>query len=103
MKKKQRPVRKVIIYALVIIISIYSFFPIYWMFISSCRAYKELFSSVSLIPGPFSLKSYINLLSMTKYLINFKNSLWVAFFHNRNYINLFHIDGLCDHAISVEG
>ena len=80
MKKKQKALRRVIIYALVILISIYSFFPMYWMFISSCRAYKELFSSVSLIPGPFSLKSYINLLSMTKYLINFKNSLWVAFF-----------------------
>jgi len=80
MKKKQKPLRKVIIYVLVILISVYSFFPMYWMFISSCRAYKQLFSSVSLIPGPFSLKSYINLLSMTKYLINFKNSLWVAFF-----------------------
>ncbi len=78
MKKKQLSIRQVIVYALVIIISVYSFFPIYWMFISSCRAYRQLFSSISLIPGPFSLKSYVNLLSMTKYVINFKNSVWVA-------------------------
>jgi multiple sugar transport system permease protein/N,N'-diacetylchitobiose transport system permease protein len=79
MPKKDSPVKKVIIYSLVIFIAIYSFFPIYWMFISSFRAYRALFSSTSLIPGPFSLKSYENLLGMTKYLINFKNSLWVAF------------------------
>jgi len=76
---KQNPVRKIVIYGLVIIIAIYSFFPIYWMFISSCRSYRELFSSYSIIPGPFSLKSYENLLSMTKYAINFKNSVYVAF------------------------
>jgi len=76
---KQNPVRKIVIYALVVIIAIYSFFPIYWMFISSCRSYRELFSSYSIIPGPFSLKSYENLLSMTKYAINFKNSVYVAF------------------------
>jgi len=79
MPKKGTPVKKVVIYSLVILIAIYSFFPIYWMFISSCRSYRALFSSTSLIPGPFSLKSYENLLGMTKYLINFKNSLWVAF------------------------
>jgi len=79
MPKKDTPVKKVVIYSLVILIAIYSFFPIYWMFISSCRTYRTLFSSTSLIPGPFSLRSYENLLSMTKYLINFKNSLWVAF------------------------
>lgn len=79
MPKKDPLVKKTIIYGLVIIIAIYSFFPIYWMSISSCRTYRALFSSTSLIPGPFSLRSYENLLSMTKYLINFKNSLWVAF------------------------
>jgi multiple sugar transport system permease protein/N,N'-diacetylchitobiose transport system permease protein len=79
MPKKDSPVKKTILYGLVIFIAIYSFFPIYWMFISSFRAYRALFSSTSLIPGPFSLKSYENLLGMTKYLINFKNSLWVAF------------------------
>jgi ABC-type glycerol-3-phosphate transport system permease component len=79
MLKKDFPVKKIVIYSLVALIAIYSFFPIYWMFISSFRAYRALFSSTSLIPGPFSLKSYENLLGMTKYLINFKNSVWVAF------------------------
>lgn len=79
MAKKDSPVKKIVVYSLVVLIAIYSFFPIYWMFISSFRAYRALFSSTSLIPGPFSLKSYENLLSLTKYLINFRNSVWVAF------------------------
>jgi len=78
MAKKDSSVKKIVVYSLVVLIAIYSFFPIYWMFISSFRAYRALFSSNSLIPGPFSLKSYENLLSLTKYLINFKNSVWVA-------------------------
>jgi multiple sugar transport system permease protein len=78
MARRQRPAKQAIIYALAIVIAVYSFFPMYWMFISSCRVYGKLFSSASLIPGPFSLKSYENLLSMTKYVINFQNSLWVA-------------------------
>ncbi len=79
MKARQSPLKKVVIYTIVIIISIYSFFPIYWMFVSSIRSYSELYRATSLIPHSFSLNSYINLLQHTKYLINFKNSLFVAF------------------------
>jgi multiple sugar transport system permease protein len=78
MARRQRSGKQAIVYVLAVLIGIYSFFPIYWMFISSCRAYGKLFSTTSLVPGPFSLKSYENLLRMTKYLVNFQNSLWVA-------------------------
>jgi multiple sugar transport system permease protein len=79
MARKQSRTRKVITYLLVIIIAVYSFFPVYWMFISSFRGYSELFSSARLIPKTYTLQSYVNLLGHTHYLINFKNSLWVAF------------------------
>ncbi len=79
MARKQSSLRKFITYFLVIGIAVYSFFPVYWMFISSFRGYSELFSSASLIPKTYTLQSYVNLLQQTHYLINFKNSLWVAF------------------------
>lgn len=79
MKARQTLLKKIVIYTIVIIISIYSFFPIYWMFVSSIRSYSELYRASSLIPHSFSLDSYINLLQHTKYLTNFKNSLFVAF------------------------
>jgi ABC-type glycerol-3-phosphate transport system permease component len=78
MARRQSRGKQAIIYTSAAVIAVYSFFPIYWMFISSCRVYGKLFSTTSLIPGPFSLKSYENLLGMTKYVVNFQNSLWVA-------------------------
>jgi multiple sugar transport system permease protein len=79
MARKQSLTRKFITYLLVIVIAVYSFFPVYWMFISSFRGYSELFSSARLIPKTYTLQSYVNLLHHTHYLLNFKNSLWVAF------------------------
>ena len=56
----------------------YSFFPVYWMLISGLREYESLFSSISLVPGPFSTASYTQLLELTDYPTWFLNSVVVA-------------------------
>jgi len=66
------------LYAAAIIVAIYSAFPIYWMVISSLREPTSLFSSVSILPGPFSLEYYRNLLELTDYPTHFMNSVIVA-------------------------
>ena len=66
------------LYAAAIIIAIYSAFPIYWMVISSLREPTSLLSTVSLMPGPFTLEYYRNLLELTDYPTHFMNSVIVA-------------------------
>ncbi|MFZ4440111.1 MAG: carbohydrate ABC transporter permease [Syntrophales bacterium] len=70
--------RKIGIYFLVIVIAIYSFLPIYWMFVSAFKAPQELFASPSLIPKSFTLEYFNVLLSLTNFPINFMNSLIVT-------------------------
>ena len=72
--------RKTAVYILVIAIAVYSFLPIYWMFISAFRAPKELFAQPSLIPHSFTLEYFTVLLSLTNFPINFMNSLIVTIF-----------------------
>jgi multiple sugar transport system permease protein len=62
----------------VLLMLAYSFFPIYWMLISGLREYDALYKSTSLIPGPFSLDSYKQLLELTDYPTWFGNSVIVA-------------------------
>ncbi len=59
-------------------IAAYSFFPIYWMLISSFRDPQYLFRAPDLLPGPFSLESYETLLQLTDYPTQFMNSVIVA-------------------------
>lgn len=66
------------LYLAAIVIAIYSAFPIYWMVVSSLREPTSLFSRVSLLPGPFALDSYRNLLELTDYPAQFVNSVIVA-------------------------
>lgn len=66
------------IYTAATIVAIYSAFPIYWMIISSLREPTSLLSSVSLMPGPFTLEYYRNLLELTDYPTHFLNSVIVA-------------------------
>jgi ABC-type glycerol-3-phosphate transport system permease component len=66
------------LYLAAIVIAIYSAFPIYWMVVSSLRDPTSLFSRVSLLPGPFTLDSYRNLLELTDYPTHFVNSVIVA-------------------------
>jgi ABC-type glycerol-3-phosphate transport system permease component len=66
------------IYLAAVIIAIYSAFPIYWMVISSLREPTSLLTRVSLLPGPFTLEYYSNLLELTDYPTHFVNSVIVA-------------------------
>jgi multiple sugar transport system permease protein len=62
------------------VMAIWSFFPIYWMVVSSLRPERDLFSAPTLIPKTFDpqLASYHNLLWLTDYWQQFMNSLMVA-------------------------
>lgn len=66
------------LYLAAAIIAVYSAFPIYWMVISSLREPTSLLSRVSLLPGPFTLEYYTNLLELTDYPQHFVNSVIVA-------------------------
>ena len=62
------------------LLGIWSFFPIYWMIISSLRPEKELFDVPTLIPKTidWQFTSYKNLLELTDYPLQFMNSIIVA-------------------------
>ena len=66
------------LYLAAAVIAVYSAFPIYWMVISSLREPTSLLSRVSLLPGPFTLEYYTNLLELTDYPQHFVNSVIVA-------------------------
>jgi ABC-type glycerol-3-phosphate transport system permease component len=66
------------LYALALATVCYSFFPIYWMIVSSFRDDRSLYGSVRLLPGPFSLENYRILLANTDYPTWFVNSVIVA-------------------------
>ena len=70
--------RRAALYALVCLTVVYSFFPIYWMIISSFRDDTSLYANFSLLPGPFSLTNYEVLLQHTDYPTWFINSVLVA-------------------------
>ncbi len=71
--------RRAALYGLVCVTVLYSFFPIYWMLISSFRDDRSLYANFSLLPGPFSLTNYEVLLELTDYPTWFTNSILVAF------------------------
>ena len=56
----------------------YSFFPVYWMLVTSVREPSVLYNTVSLVPGPFSIDNYATLLAATDYPTWFMNSVFVA-------------------------
>lgn len=66
------------LYLAALVIAVYSAFPIYWMMVSSVRSSRELLSSTSLLPGPFTGEYYVNLLELTDYPGQFLNSVIVA-------------------------
>lgn len=70
--------RKWIIYFLAVGIAVYSFLPIYWMFVSAVRAPEELFSQPTLIPSSFTLEYFKVLMGLTNFPVNFMNSLIVT-------------------------
>lgn len=59
-------------------IAAWSFFPIYWMIVSSLRTPQDLFARPTIWPTTVSLESYRNLLEVTDYPQQFRNSIVVA-------------------------
>jgi multiple sugar transport system permease protein len=66
------------LYFVAVVIVVWSFFPIYWMLLSSFRGQSDLFSAPSLLPRHFVLSNYGLLLQLSDYGQQFKNSLIVA-------------------------
>jgi multiple sugar transport system permease protein len=63
-----------------VLLGLWSFFPIYWMIVSSLRPEKELFGKPDLFPKniDWNFTSYRNLLELTDYPLQFANSIFVA-------------------------
>ncbi|GAA4015397.1 carbohydrate ABC transporter permease [Actimicrobium antarcticum] len=79
MKGRSLPLRAMTLVAAAIL-GLWSFFPIYWMVVSSLRPERDLFQSPTLIPKSIDWKftSYRNLLELTDYPVQFANSVQVA-------------------------
>lgn len=73
-----RRLARVGLYAAVLAVTFYSFFPIYWMIASSLRPAQRLFLDTTLVFWPPDLAAYKALLSLTDYVANFTNSLLIA-------------------------
>lgn len=80
MNEKRTVAGRVGLFVGVLLMTVWSFFPIYWMMVSSIRPERDLFSAPTLIPATIdsSLTSYRNLLGLTDYWQQFMNSLIVA-------------------------
>lgn len=75
---QQRLVKRVALYAGVLILTVYSAFPIYWMVVSSLRPTQEMLLNPTLVPRTLTLEYYYSLLAQTDYPRQFLNSLIVA-------------------------
>lgn len=62
------------------LLGLWSFFPIYWMIVSSIRPERDLFKTPTFLPETidWQLTSYQNLLELTDYPLQFMNSIVVA-------------------------
>lgn len=78
--QRRSVLQRVILYIGVALMCLWSFFPIYWMIVSSLRPERDLFGKPKLIPSTIDpgLKSYRTLLELTDYPMQFKNSMLVA-------------------------
>lgn len=79
--KRSRSARALTLIAAALL-GLWSFFPIYWMVVSSLRPERDLFAAPKLIPDriDWKLTSYRNLLELTDYPLQFANSVVVALF-----------------------
>lgn len=73
-----KTLKRIGLYAAVIVVCLYSFFPIYWMIVSSLRAPSRLFFDTSLVAWPPDFSSYVSLLQLTSYLSSLLNSTLMA-------------------------
>jgi multiple sugar transport system permease protein len=69
---------RIALYVGVAAVCVYSFFPIYWMIISSLRPAQRLFTDTSLFTLNLDFESYKNLLALTNYPVSFINSVLVS-------------------------
>lgn len=67
-----------LLYIAVIVLVLYSIFPIYWMVSSSLRPTREMLTNPTLIPHEITFQYYYSLLAQTDYPLQFLNSLIVA-------------------------
>jgi len=70
--------RRIGLYFALIVLAVYSAFPIYWMVVSSVRPTQELLLNPTLLPQRWTLEYYGSLLEQTDYPRQFFNSLVVA-------------------------
>ncbi|RJF91821.1 carbohydrate ABC transporter permease [Noviherbaspirillum saxi] len=79
MNKRSLPLRALTLVAAALL-GLWSFFPIYWMIVSSLRPERDLFAPPTLIPKTIDWKfsAYRNLLELTDYPVQFANSVVVA-------------------------
>lgn len=70
-------IRRTVLLLLIIGVSLYSLFPIYWMVISALRAESKLFEPL-LLPGPHSIQSFLTIFSLTDFPTYYVNSIVVA-------------------------
>ncbi len=66
------------LYFAVVVLAVYSAFPIYWMIASSVRPTQEMLLNPTLIPTRLTFDYYYSLLAQTDYPRQFLNSLIVA-------------------------
>lgn len=80
MSMRRSPIARLALLGGLALMCLWSFFPIYWMIVSSLRPEKDLFASPTLIPATIDtgLKAYRTLLELTDYPQQFLNSMVVA-------------------------
>ncbi len=61
-----------------LLVVLWTGFPLYWMAASALREPRALFRAPRLLPGPFSLDGFENLLALTNFAAYYRNSLVVA-------------------------
>lgn len=80
MSARRSPLARFTLFSGVALMCLWSFFPIYWMVVSSLRPERDLFAPPTLWPGSIDtgLKAYRTLLELTDYPVQFRNSVLVA-------------------------
>jgi multiple sugar transport system permease protein len=80
MNARRSPLARFTLFSGVALMCLWSFFPIYWMVVSSLRPERDLFAPPTLWPSSIDtgLKAYRTLLELTDYPVQFRNSVLVA-------------------------
>jgi trehalose/maltose transport system permease protein len=70
--------RRILLYAVILLIAVYALFPFYWAFATSLKTENEMFQKASLIPREPTLKNYQYVFQDGTFLIALRNSAFVA-------------------------